>query len=110
MSVYQFNTGDTVQSTYRGQWVGVVLDRLKRKDTTPLYTVRAVLDRNGQPVGKHVRSQVRRLDERWLKPYTPRNAEEAHLIEVWSNTQAGRGDLPSAKRVASRFLLQIGVE
>ena len=103
MPVFNFKIGDTVQSTYRGQWIGVVVDRLKRKDAAPLYTVRAILDRNGQPVGKNVRSQVRRLDESWLRPYKPKSPEEADLIKVWSDPRASRSDLPSAARVASRY-------
>ena len=37
MSRFQFKVGDVVRSTYRGRWVGVVLDRRSQADAEPVY-------------------------------------------------------------------------
>lgn len=67
MPVFQFEVGDLVRSTFRGRWVGVVIDRQKRKDATPLYVVRIVLEPNGRPMNKNVRARPQQMDEYWLR-------------------------------------------
>ena len=103
MSVFQFKVGDLVRSTFRGRWVGVVIDRQNRKDATPLYGVRIVLEPNGRPMSKNVRARPQQMDEYWLRPYTPSTPEEAEVIQVWVNPTAKWSQLPAAARVASRW-------
>lgn len=86
---FKFDIGDLVKSHYRAPWVGIVIDREARKKTTPLYTLKVVLNRLGQPISKQVRAQVTQMDEAWLDPYTPQSPEEAEIIRAWAAPRAG---------------------
>lgn len=108
---FRFDIGDLVRSNYRARWVGVVVDREGRGDVTPLYTIRVVLDNRGNPVPKHVRSRVTRMDEAWLEAYTPQSPEEARLINVWSDPSSGWAVLDQmAVRVAQRHIARTSVQ
>lgn len=60
----KFKVGDKVRSRYAAPWYGTILELEKRKDTTPLATVRAFLDRNGRPLRKPI---TKVLDSAWLE-------------------------------------------
>lgn len=81
---FRFNIGDLVRSHYQAPWIGIITEREARKDTTPLYTLKVVLDRTGRPIPKRVRSQATTMDEAWLDPYTPKSPDEADLIRAWA--------------------------
>ncbi len=106
MCNYKFEIGDTVRSTFRGRWVGVVLDRRKRKDANPLYDVRIVLEPNGRPMSKNVRARPQQLDEHWLRPHKPRTPEEAEVIRLWSDPTTKWTQLPEAIRSIPRGTLK----
>lgn len=102
MSRFQFKVGDVVRSTYRGRWVGVVLDRRSQADAEPVYELRVVLEPNGRPMSKHIRSKVFLRSERWLRAYRPRDAEEVEVIRLWSDPETRWSQLPEAARQMKR--------
>jgi len=55
----KYIVGDTVRSTYRGRWIGVVI-----ASNGPIATVVPMIDSAGHP---QPRRFVKRLDEHWLE-------------------------------------------
>lgn len=105
MPRFLFNVNDIVRSGYQAPWIGVVVDREARAGMNPLYTVRAVLDRSRRPISKHERGLLRDLDEAYLRPYTPRDAQEEALIRLWSDPSTSRSSLEGMiTRVAAHHL------
>ena len=95
---HNFTVGDVVQSTYHGRWVAVILDAQNRNGTSPLCTVRAVLDSNGHAMHKSERSKHRQIDAAHLRHYTPRSPDEAEAIRLWSDLATKWSQLPKSVR------------
>lgn len=90
---FKFDVGDFVWSNFRNRWIGMIVGREDRKVYGPLYTIRIVLDKRGNPSEKRIRSQLVEMGEGWLSSFTPANLNQAALLRFWSDPKNSWSDL-----------------